>query len=72
MRIYVIGNDGITLCREAPATVNEGEIAVASKEDLHAAPPTLGSVALVSRCSIHSRTGISSVSAKRNGTVNFL
>ena len=24
MRIYIIGNDGITLCREAPATVNEG------------------------------------------------
>src|SRR5215813_6320678 len=38
MRIYIIGNDGITLCREAPATVSEGEIAVASKEDLHAAP----------------------------------
>jgi hypothetical protein len=37
MRIYIIGNDGITLCREAPATVNEGEIAVASKEALHAA-----------------------------------
>ena len=38
MGIYIIGNDGITLCREAPATVNEGEIAVASNEDLHAAP----------------------------------
>ena len=38
MRIYIIGNDGITLCRGAPATVNEGEIAVASNEDLHAAP----------------------------------
>jgi hypothetical protein len=38
MRIYIIGNDGITLCPEAPATVNEGEIAVASKEELHAAP----------------------------------
>src|SRR5499426_3705889 len=38
MRIYIIGNDGITLCREAPATVNDGEIAVASNEDLHAAP----------------------------------
>ena len=38
MRIYIIGNDGITLCREAPATVNEGEIAVASKEELHTAP----------------------------------
>ena len=38
MRIYIIGNDGITLCREPPAAVNEGEIAVASKEELHAAP----------------------------------
>jgi len=38
MRIYIIGNDGITLCRKAPATVNDGEIAVASNEDLHAAP----------------------------------
>jgi hypothetical protein len=38
MRIYIIRNDGITLCREAPATVNEGEIAVASNEELHAAP----------------------------------
>ena len=38
MRIYIIGTDGITLAREAPATVNEGEIAVACKEELHAAP----------------------------------
>ena len=38
MRVYIIGNDGITLCRGAPATVNDGEIAVASKEELHAAP----------------------------------
>src|SRR6516164_3817594 len=38
MGIYIIGNDGITLCREAPATVNDGEIAVASKEELHTAP----------------------------------
>src|SRR5215813_11174963 len=38
MRIYIISNDGSTLCREAPATVNEGEIAVASNEELHAAP----------------------------------
>ena len=30
MRIYIIGNDGITLCREAPATVNEGEITLCS------------------------------------------
>ncbi|MGA7866121.1 MAG: DUF3489 domain-containing protein [Stellaceae bacterium] len=37
MRIYIIGNDGITLCREPPAAVNEGEIVVASNEDLHAA-----------------------------------
>jgi len=38
MRIYIIGNDGITLSREAPATVNDGEVAVASKAELHAAP----------------------------------
>src|ERR1700736_2904486 len=38
MRIYIIGNDGITLCHEALATMTEGEIAVASKEELHAAP----------------------------------
>jgi hypothetical protein len=37
MRIYIIGNDGIALCREASAPVNDGEIAVASKEELHAA-----------------------------------
>ena len=37
MRIYIIGNDGITLCREASASVTDGEIAVASKEELHAA-----------------------------------
>jgi len=38
MRIYIIGNDGITLCREASASVTDGEIAIASKEELHAAP----------------------------------
>jgi len=38
MRIYIIGNDGITLCRETPASINDGEIVVASKEDLHTAP----------------------------------
>jgi hypothetical protein len=37
MRIYIIANDGITLCREPPATVNKGEIAIASREELHAA-----------------------------------
>jgi hypothetical protein len=38
MRIYIIGNDGITLYREVPTTVSEGEITVASNEELHAAP----------------------------------
>ena len=38
MRIYIIGNNGITLCREPPFALAEGEIAVASKEELHAAP----------------------------------
>ena len=38
MRIYIIGNDGITLCRDAPTAFNEGEIAVASNEELRAAP----------------------------------
>src|SRR5437870_2919755 len=38
MRIYIVGNDGIMLGREAPATVNEGEFAVASNAELHAAP----------------------------------
>jgi hypothetical protein len=37
MRIYIIGNEGVTLCREPPTTVNEGEIVVASNEELHAA-----------------------------------
>jgi Protein of unknown function (DUF3489) len=38
MRVYIIGNDGIRLCHKAPATVNEGEIVVASNEELLAAP----------------------------------
>jgi len=37
MRIYIIGNDGITLCREPPANIEKDEIAVASKEELQAA-----------------------------------
>src|ERR1700694_4106286 len=37
MRVYIIGNEGITLCCKAPATVNDGEIVVASNEELHAA-----------------------------------
>jgi hypothetical protein len=40
VRIYIIGNDGIRLCHKAPATVNEGEIVVASNEELLAAPLT--------------------------------
>jgi hypothetical protein len=38
MRIYIIGNDGITLCREPPTALNDSEIAVSSNEELHAAP----------------------------------
>src|SRR6202030_4138857 len=38
MRVYIIGNDGITLCREAPRAVNDGEIVIASNEERHAAP----------------------------------
>jgi hypothetical protein len=37
MRIYIIGDDGITLCCEPPAAVSEGEIVVASIAELHAA-----------------------------------
>ena len=38
MRIYLIGNDGITLCGEPPVAVSEGEMVVASNEELHSAP----------------------------------
>src|SRR3954449_8800972 len=37
MRSYMNRSHGITLCREPPAAVNEGEIVVASNEELHAA-----------------------------------
>jgi hypothetical protein len=37
MRVYIIGNDEIILCREPPVAANEGEIVVASNEELHAA-----------------------------------
>src|SRR5438270_6019778 len=37
MRGYIVGNDGIILCREPPVAANEGEIVVASNEVLHAA-----------------------------------
>ena len=53
MRIYIIGNDGITLCRAAPVTVNDGEVAVASKAELHAAPhrqAAAGAVERSARC----------------------
>ena len=33
MRIYIIGNDGITLCREPPAAVSKGEFVVSSTEE---------------------------------------
>jgi hypothetical protein len=35
MRIYIIGNDGVTLCGETPATVKEGEIVIGASEELH-------------------------------------
>jgi len=38
MRTYIIGDDGIALCRNVPAKARDGEIVVASKEELHAAP----------------------------------
>jgi len=38
MRTYIIGNDGIALCRKTPAKVNDGEMVVSSKEELLAAP----------------------------------
>ena len=38
MRTYVIGNDGIALCRKVPTKVSDGEIVVMSKEELRAAP----------------------------------
>jgi len=37
MRIYVIGNDGITPRHEPPAELDEGEIVVAANDQLHAA-----------------------------------
>ena len=38
MRIYIIGNDGITRCGETTPQLNAGEIAIGSSEDLRAAP----------------------------------
>ena len=54
MRVYIIGNDGITLCGEPPAAVNEGETVVASIEELHASPAqqqaAVGAVERAARC----------------------
>jgi hypothetical protein len=38
MRIYITGDDGIAICLEESTAVSEGEIAVASKDQLHTAP----------------------------------
>jgi hypothetical protein len=65
MRIYVIGNDGITLYREPLATVTEGEIAVTSKEELQAARSAASGCW---RCGMHcpvSRSGKRSGIARR-------
>jgi hypothetical protein len=40
MPIYNIGNDGITVCHEAPTTANEGEIGVAMLVDGESDPMT--------------------------------
>jgi hypothetical protein len=37
MCTYIIGNDGITLCRDATPELNEGEIAIGSSEELRGA-----------------------------------
>ena len=55
MRIYIIANDGITLCPEMPAAMTEGEVAVASKEELHAAP--LSGKRLLAFCAVQFTAG---------------
>ena len=60
MRVYIIGNDGITLCREAPRAVNDGEIAVASNEELHAEFSSEAST-----CPVHRRSSACSSTACR-------
>ena len=65
MRIYIIGNDGITLCREAPASVTDGEFVVASKDELHGAPLSgKRLLALWNACPM-SKSGRGSATAKR-------
>jgi hypothetical protein len=39
----LFGSDGVTLCREPPAALNEGEIVVASNEERMRSPVTSGS-----------------------------
>jgi hypothetical protein len=65
MRMYIIANDGITLCREAPAAMTEGEIAVTSKEGLHAAPLNANGCWHCGMLCPGSRSGERSVIARR-------
>ena len=65
MRIYIIANDGITLSREAPAALAEGEIAVVSKEELHAAPLNGKRLLALWNALPGSRSGKRSVIARR-------
>jgi hypothetical protein len=37
MRIYIIGNEDLTVCRELPVQIKVDEIIVASQKELHAA-----------------------------------
>ena len=70
MRIYIIGNDEITLCREPPSTVNEGEIVVASNEELHAAPLSgKRLLALWNACRVSRSAGKSAIATPDRATV---
>ena len=42
MRTYIIGNDGIALCRKAPATVSDGEIVFAGGNRIRTVSPAGG------------------------------
>jgi hypothetical protein len=48
---YIIGNDGITLCAELSAAVKEGDIVVASNEELHTAAQRQTAAGTVERSS---------------------
>ena len=66
MRIYIIGNDGITLCREPPAAVNEGEIARRLKRGIARRPAQRQTAAgAVERSARVSRSERRSVTATR-------